>query len=149
MAELLQDLAAEKERIEDTLVALAKALRRKRRGFVELAAIATCLHNCYSGMENLLKRVLKHTQVPLPDSATSHKDLLDLAVEQRIISQELSETLDEYRAFRHFFVHGYGIALQEAPLQPLAQNLPDIWSRFDSELETFVASHKRLITPRP
>jgi uncharacterized protein YutE (UPF0331/DUF86 family) len=63
----------------------------------------------------LLKRVLKHLQVPLTDSATSHKDLLDLAVEQSVISQELSEALDSYRAFRHFFVHGYGIALQEAP----------------------------------
>ena len=132
MDELLQDLAADKERIEDTLAALAKTLRRKRRGFAELAAIATCLHNCYSGMENLLKRVLQHTQVPLPHSATSHKDLLDLAVEQNILTQELSETLDEYRAFRHFFVHGYGIALQEAPLQPLAQNLPNVWSRFES-----------------
>jgi uncharacterized protein YutE (UPF0331/DUF86 family) len=115
MDELLQDLAADKERIEATLVALAQTLRRKRRGFAELAAMATCLHNCYSGMENLLKRVLKHLQVPLTDSATSHKDLLDLAVEQSVISQELSEALDSYRAFRHFFVHGYGIALQEAP----------------------------------
>jgi uncharacterized protein YutE (UPF0331/DUF86 family) len=142
MGELLQDFAAEKERIEDTLAALAKTLRRKRRGFVELAAIATCLHNSYSGMENLLKRVLLYLQVPLPHSATSHKDLLDLAVEQMIISQELSEALDEYRAFRHFFVHGYGIALQEAPLQPLAQNLPDIWNRFESELNNFLASGK-------
>jgi uncharacterized protein YutE (UPF0331/DUF86 family) len=142
MGELLQDFAAEKERIEDTLAALAKTLRRKRRGFVELAAIATCLHNSYSGMENLLKRVLLYLQVPLPHSATSHKDLLDLAVEQMIISQELSEALDEYRAFRHFFVHGYGIALQEAPLQPLAQNLPDIWNRFASEFKNFLASGK-------
>ena len=94
-------------------------------------------------MENLLKRVLKHFQVPLPDSATSHKDLLDLAVEHRIISQGLSEALDEYRAFRHFFVHGYGIALQEAPLHPLAQNLPDVWNRFEAELQNFIALDKK------
>jgi hypothetical protein len=54
MDEWLQDIVADKERIEATLEALAKTLRRKRRGFVELAAIATCLHNCYSGMENFL-----------------------------------------------------------------------------------------------
>ncbi len=138
MDELLQDLAADKERIEETLLALANTLRRKRRGFAELAAIATCLHNCYSGMENMLKRVVKHLQVPLPNSATFHKDLLDLAVAQSIVSQELSEALDEYRTFRHFFVHGYGIALQEAPLRPLAQNLPDIWNRFETELENFI-----------
>jgi uncharacterized protein YutE (UPF0331/DUF86 family) len=142
MDDLRQDIAAEKERVDNTLQALEKTLRRKRRTFIELAAIATCLHNCYSGMENLLKRVLKHVKVVLPDSATSHKDLLDLAVEQKLISQELSEALDEYRAFRHFFVHGYGILLQEAPLQPLAQNLPEIWNRFAAELDAFVASLK-------
>jgi len=117
-----------------------KRCAEKRRTFVELAAIATCLHNAYSGMENLLKRVIKHLKVSLPDSATSHKDLLELAVAQKIISQELLENLDEYRAFRHFFVHGYGILLQEAPLQPLAQNLPEVWNRFASELDAFVSS---------
>jgi uncharacterized protein YutE (UPF0331/DUF86 family) len=123
MDELLQDIAVEKERIEDTLNALRKTLRRKRRTFVELAAIATCLHNAYNGIENLLKRVLKYRGIVLPVSTTPHKDLLAFAVEQAIISEELSVALDEYRAFRHFFVHGYGILLQEAPLQPLAQNL--------------------------
>jgi uncharacterized protein YutE (UPF0331/DUF86 family) len=140
MDDLVQDIAAEKERISDTLKALETALRRKRRTFIELAAIATCLHNTYNGMENLLKRVLKYMKVPLPDSTTPHKDLLALAVEQRIVSQYLSDSLDEYRAFRHFFVHGYGILLQEAPLEPLAQNLPDIWHRFESELDAFVTS---------
>lgn len=69
-------------------------------------------------------------------------DLLELAVEQKIISPELLENLDEYRAFRHFFVHGYGILLQEAPLQPLSQNLPEVWHRFAAELDAFVASLK-------
>jgi uncharacterized protein YutE (UPF0331/DUF86 family) len=138
MAEIQQEMAADKERIEGTLEALQKTLRRKRRTLVELAAIATCLHNAYSGMENLLKRVLQRSNIPLPHTATSHKDLLNLAVEHKIISQELSEALDEHRVFRHFFVHGYGILLSEAPMQPLAKNLPDVWHRFESELYSFV-----------
>jgi hypothetical protein len=124
MDDLLKEIAAEKERIENTLNALEKTLRRKRRTFPELAAIATCLHNCYSGMENLLKRVLKHINVPLPDSTTSHKDLLALAVEQKMITSELSEALDEYRAFRHFLCtamaffyrkHHYSLSLKTFP----------------------------------
>jgi uncharacterized protein YutE (UPF0331/DUF86 family) len=140
MDELSQDIAAQKERITETLKALETTLRRKRRTFIELAAIATCLHNTYNGIENLLKRVLKHIQVRLPDSMTSHKDLLTLAVDEGIITQELSEALDEYRAFRHFFVHGYGILLNEAPLQPLAQNLPQVWSEFERQLDAYVSS---------
>ncbi|MFQ5753531.1 MAG: hypothetical protein ACE5HI_16195 [bacterium] len=140
MDDLLEDIAAEKERLNTTLKALERTLRRKRRTFVELAAIATCLHNAYSGIENLLKLILKYINVPLPESPTSHKDLLAVAVEQEIIPQHLLEALDEYRAFRHFFVHGYGILLQEAPLQPLAENLPEVWNRFECALDAFVTS---------
>lgn len=70
MDEILQDIAAEKERINDTLKALEKTLGRKRRTFVELAAIATCLHNSYSGIENLLKRVFKHLKLPFVKAQT-------------------------------------------------------------------------------
>lgn len=42
------------------------------------------------------------------------------------------------KTLRHFFVHGYGILLSEAPMQPLAQNLPEVWHRFESELDSFV-----------
>jgi uncharacterized protein YutE (UPF0331/DUF86 family) len=48
-------------------------------------------------------------EYPVPLSESWHKDLLDLSVDRQIISSELSKKLDEYRAFRHFFVHGYGI----------------------------------------
>lgn len=91
-------------------------------------------------MESLLKRGFKHLKIPLPASPTSHKDILSQAVAAGIASQELSDWLDEYRTFRHFFVHGYGILLSEAPLQPLAQKLPEVWERFKNEFESFVAS---------
>ncbi len=140
MDDLLGDIAAEKERINETLKALEKTLARKRRTFVELAAIATCLHNAYNGIENLLKRILKYLRVDLPDSETSHRDLVSLALRHGIISARLSDALDEYLAFRHFFVHSYGILLQEAPLKPLAENLPQVWSSFESALDAFVES---------
>ena len=47
-----------------------------------------------------------------------------------LISLELSKRLDEYRAFRHFSIHGYGIMLDKEKLMPLATNLPDLWSDF-------------------
>lgn len=50
--------------------------------------------------------------------------------------------MDGYRAFRHFFVHGYGIALQEVPLKPLAQKLPELWQRFTMELEAYLSTRR-------
>ena len=120
MDELFREVEAEKEHILATLQALKEALERKEKTVVELAAIATFLQNAYNGIENVLKRTLKHI------SESWHKDLLDLSVNHQIISSELSRRLDEYRAFRHFSVHGYGIMLDEEKLIPLAEKLPDL-----------------------
>ncbi len=133
MDELFREVQAEKEHILATLQALKEALERKEKTVVELAAIATFLQNTYNGIENILKRALKYKGISIPVSESWHKDLLDLSVNNQIISLELSKRLDEYRAFRHFFIHGYGIMLDKEKLMPLAKNLPDLWKDFESE----------------
>jgi len=140
MDELLREVEAEKEHIQTTLQALKEALGRKEKTVVELAAIATFLQNAYNGIENILKRTLKYEGISIPRSESWHRDLLDLSVDHQIISSELSRRLDEYRAFRHFFIHGYGIILDEEKLIPLAEYLPDLWKDFESELEAFLNS---------
>jgi len=140
MDELLQDIAAEEEYISRTLLALAQTQQRAETTVVELAAIAAFIHNTYNGMENLLKRALRYAGVSLVPSASSHKDLLDLAVDQHIITPSLSEELDAYRGFRHFFVHGYGVLLDEAQLIPLAKHLPALWEHFKAALSAFAES---------
>ena len=119
MDELYREVQAEKEHILATLQALKEALERKEKTVVELAAIATFLQNAYNGIEKILKRVLKYVGISVPLSESWHKDLLDLSVDRQIISSELSRRLDEYRAFRHFFIHGYGIMLDKEKLMPL------------------------------
>jgi uncharacterized protein YutE (UPF0331/DUF86 family) len=136
MDELLREVQAEKEYILDTLRALNEALQRKEKTVVELAAISTFLQNTYNGIENILKRVLKFKGISITASESWHKELLDLSVDNQIISLELSKRLDEYRAFRHFFVHGYGIMLDKEKLMPLAMNLADLWKDFESARDT-------------
>ncbi|UCD84637.1 MAG: hypothetical protein JSU92_00165 [Deltaproteobacteria bacterium] len=142
MDKLIREITAEKEHILETLHALQEALKRKKKTVVELAAIATFLHNTYSGMENVLKRILKSKGVSIPVSESFHKDLLDISVSNRVISSELSNKFNEYRAFRHFFMHGYGIKLDEERIIPLAKNLPNIWKEFESELNILIESSK-------
>lgn len=57
MDNLEQEILAEKEHISDTLRALEKTMRRKRKTIVELAAIGTFLQNTYNGMENILSLI--------------------------------------------------------------------------------------------
>ncbi|MCK4294370.1 MAG: DUF86 domain-containing protein [Planctomycetes bacterium] len=136
MVDLTRKIAAEKENVEKALDNLKDAMGRKERSTVELAAIATFLHNIYNGIENILKQALKAKGAEIPKSETSHKDLLDLSVSNGIIPEKLSDQLYEYLTFRHFFVHAYGFMLEEMHLEDLANNIPDVWLKFLSAIQS-------------
>lgn len=106
---------------------------------IELAAIATFLHNIYNGIENILKQVLKAKGIKIAKTETWHKDLLDASVSNGIIGEELSDKLYEYLTFRHFFIHAYGFMLEEAPLERLSDNIPNIWSDFLTSIGKLVS----------
>ena len=85
----------------------------------ELAAIGTFIHNCYNGIENILKRVLLAGKIKVKDTPTWHKDLLKTSLDMGVISYELYVSLSDYLSFRHFFIHGYGFSLRWEELKPL------------------------------
>lgn len=70
--------------------------------------------------DDILKQILKAKGVDIPESATWHKELLNLSVSEGIISEKLSDQLYEYLTFRHFFIHAYRFVLDEAHLEVLA-----------------------------
>jgi len=135
MAELTRKIAAEKETVEEALRNLNEARARKDKSVVELAAIATFLHNIYNGIENILKQILKSRGTDVPRSQTWHKELLDLSVSMGIVSDKLCDELYEYMTFRHFFVHAYGFMLEQMHLEDLAKNIPEVWSQFLRAIE--------------
>ena len=134
MDDILIDIKAESEYITRTLDALEEALSRDDLTIVELTAIASFIQNIYGGIENLLKRTLVFHGIPVPSTLSSHKDLLLTAYNNKMISEGLYKDLDVYRAFRHFHIHGYGIQIVPGKLLPLAENIPDVWYKFESEL---------------
>ncbi|PIY16636.1 MAG: hypothetical protein COZ15_04995 [Elusimicrobia bacterium CG_4_10_14_3_um_filter_49_12_50_7] len=138
MDELLQEINAAKELISRTLAELKNALPVEDKTALELAGISIFLQNAYNGIENIFKRILLFKKISVPDSKTSHKDLLDIVVENGIISFELSENIDKYRAFRHFSIHGYGINLDKKRIGSLAENIVDVYSSFEKEIEIFL-----------
>jgi uncharacterized protein YutE (UPF0331/DUF86 family) len=106
MDKLVEEISIEKEYIQKTLELLDEALNRPDKSAIELSAIGSFLHHCYTGLENIIKRILKFKRIKIPSSAFSHKDLLNVAVYEDIITQELSDKLDKYLGFRHFlFMH--------------------------------------------
>ena len=149
MVNLARQITAEKENVQRALNNLKDALGRKRKSAIELAAIATFLHNIYSGIENILKQVLKAKGADIPKSETWHKDLLNLAVSTGIIPNKLSDVLYEYLTFRHFFLHAYGFMLEEAHIKDLAIDISSVWLQFLSAIESYCKENAGVVEVKP
>ena len=88
-------------------------------------------------MENILKQGLLAAGVALPGGAAWHRDLLQSACEQGMISTELRDRLAPYMAFRHFFTHAYGFDLDPQRLAPLVRDVRAVCACFKKEAKRF------------
>ena len=138
MKKLIEEISIEKGFIIRTLQVIKEARHRSAQTPVELSAIGAGLHHVYSGMENILKRILKFKGIAIPASSSSHKDLLTPSVQENIISEDLSDQLDSYRGFRHFFIHGYGVLLNDEELDPLAEEVETVWQNYINEITYYL-----------
>ena len=138
MDELTEQILAEKENVDNAMNNLKIAMARNEKTVIELAAIATFLHNIYNGIENILKQILISRDIIVPKSEKWHKDLLNKSLSSGIISEELSNKLYKYLTFRHFFVHAYGFMLDEKQLESLANDIPEIWQQYLKEIGHFL-----------
>ena len=136
MGDSQERVRAEFELVERTLSILKDTLARPYKETPEWMAVAGFISNVYAGIENILKNVLRARDIALPEDPPSfHRDLLDRSAEYGLVGTGLREQLDEYRAFRHFFVHAYGLMLKPDQLEPLAERLPCLWTSFRAEIE--------------
>ena len=136
MDSMPRQILAEIANVEEAIRNLEAAMTRRERTVVELAAIGVFLHNIYNGIENILKQTLKMKGIQIPRTENWHKELINLSVSNKVITESLSDELYEYLTFRHFFVHAYGFMLEESPLEILADNITGLWVRFLSEIDS-------------
>lgn len=137
MATLKDKIEAEYENIDKLITEFPRKNKLPYLQFLEIAGVATLLHNFYNGIENILKISLKEKDITLPASSSWHKDLLQLAMRNQIISETTMIKLGEYMAFRHFFSHAYALDLYAEKLEPLVENLKNVYSDFQSDISYF------------
>lgn len=135
-----EKVVAEEENINQALNDLQFALSRPEQTVVEVAASGAFLLNIYSGIENILKQILQAKKLAIPQTSSSHKDLLMLAVDEKIISKSLADELLPFLSFRHFFVHAYGFMLDDKPIRNLATRIPTVYTHFVTEIDTTLQS---------
>ena len=104
---------------------------------LELAGVATLLHNFYNGIENIIKRILIDKGLVIPQGSSWHKELLNLAETEGIISNHLKVQLGEFLAFRHFFSHAYAIDLYAERIEPLVKMASQLFEAFRIEIAEY------------
>ena len=133
-AKLKDKIEIDLENIDRVLAELPDHEILSQLSVLELAGVATLLHNFYNGIENILKRVMIEKEAASPSGSSWHKELLSLAADEKIISTKLKEQFGEFLAFRHFFSHAYAIDLYAERMEPLVKAVPKLYEAFKIEI---------------
>ena len=138
MVRLSQRIEAELENIDEIFNEMPPHSNLSLLSTLELAGVAALLHNFYNGIENILKQIFMSQKITIPEGHSWHKDLIEQAVKEGIISEECKNNLGQYLAFRHFFSHAYALDLYPDKMEPLVENSQNLYSNFKSDIKKFL-----------
>jgi len=108
-----------------------------------LDSVALNLHDFYSGLERIFERVAENIDEIKPESLNWHQQILkQMAMEipkvrPAVISQDLKEELDKYRAFRHIVRNIYAHNFKIDKIKDLMGNIDKVLSELEKELRIF------------
>jgi uncharacterized protein YutE (UPF0331/DUF86 family) len=134
MAQLRELVEAELENIERTVAGLPDSSLLSSLSPLELAGVAALIHNFYNGAENILKQIVISRGKEPTCGPSWHRDLVNIAASDGIISQSTGKELRRYLAFRHFFSHGYSFDLDQERVIPLVKDIGGVLVSFRSEI---------------
>lgn len=135
MGDLKEAVQLEFALMEMTLARLPKPEALSHLSDLELAGTGALLQDIHMGIENTIKRIAQARQIDLPDGPSWHKDLLDLGVEQGIISAETWDGASKLLSFRHLLAHRYTADLSVERLEPLVRTAPRAYESFKKDIE--------------
>jgi len=149
----LRSLQAEIESDFAGLETVINEIREIREGLVTLepthkdkAALGAFVHSFYNGIENILKRLAQEIENSVPVGEGWHRTLLRRmtaevkGVRPRVLKRETVKALEPYLGFRHFFRHSYTFEIDWQKLQPLVDDVENVFRRFRQDVEHFFST---------
>ncbi|MFB6274051.1 MAG: hypothetical protein ABEL51_14270 [Salinibacter sp.] len=110
---------------------------------IETRAAGSLLHDFYTGLERIFQRIAVKIDQDLPSGEDWHRQLLQRmsipleGVRPAVITQKQAEHLEAYMGFRHVFRNIYGFELRWRRIEPLAENLGDLYRSLEGQLAEF------------
>jgi len=110
----------------------------------EKTASAAFMAQFYNGVENILKRISRYYELPLPTGDSWHIDLFKrFCVPPHgplplLFDSDLAPAMASFRKFRHVVHHGYGFQLDWERLREGIFNIEDVFRRFKASCALFL-----------
>ena len=123
---------------------MAEILSHPEPSFLETRAAGSVLHDFYSGVEKIFRRIASKIDRDVPSGDDWHVDLLMRmaipinGIRPRVISEELKEQLGEYLRFRHLFRNIYGFELKWERCKNLGTMLRKVLAAYQAEIREFL-----------
>ncbi|MBM4313660.1 MAG: hypothetical protein FJ122_07030 [Deltaproteobacteria bacterium] len=146
---LREEIAIELENIETILRELSqlhKEVQGREASLRERTAASAFLAQFYSGIENILKRISRYHNMPLPSGEMWHIEFFRRFCERPspplpvLFDQSLTSDLAPYRKFRHIVHHGYGFQLDWERMEEGIRQVNDVYGRLKKKLEDYLQS---------
>jgi hypothetical protein len=145
--DLREELGVELENMASALSevqTIARLVAGREPTTIEKTAAGAFLAQLYGGLENILKRICRHSGVALPQGPRWHGELFRMFCHPpaeglpSILDTPLAQELQDYRRFRHLFVHGYGSQLDWARMKVGVERASEVFGRVTSAVRAYL-----------
>ncbi len=141
---LRKEIEKELKDIERLNQEMSEVLNHLEPSFLETRAAGSILHDFYSGIEKIFRRIASRIDRDMPSGDDWHTELLIRmslpidGIRPNVISEGVKEQLAEYLRFRHLFRNIYGFELKWERCRRLGTMLGEVLKIFKIEIKDFL-----------
>ena len=138
---LKEEIEKELEDLDKLNVEMAEVLSHPEPSFLEVRAAGSILHDFYSGIEKIFRRIAFKIDRDVPSGEDWHTELLIRmsipldGIRPSVVSKGMKEQLAEYLRFRHLFRSIYGFELKWERCRTLGIMLKKSLKTFRKEIK--------------